>query len=306
MCISPVLACGAAQNGCLLMGYTYPYTIDEVCQQASALPCAPRLLPGLIEAMKDPDAAAEKIGNIILLDSGLAASTLRVANSAAYGREIPIADVTQAIVVLGGREIYRIAAAAMLARWEELHQDLLPWSPGAFSRHSFSVAVAAEIVGKHVGVGDETNAYSAGLVGDIGRLSLAFLCAPGYPEIDGLVRNSHYGWEEAETKVLGYNNRDIGALLMKAWNFPPAFVTMVEFVGNPDGADESARPFLAQMHAARYIANSLDPLGTPGEFLFEPNPDFLARFGYTEQVLEQSLVDLREKTRGHLGHAVEC
>jgi HD-like signal output (HDOD) protein len=288
------------------MGYIYPYTIDEVCRQASALPCAPRLLPRLIEAMRDPDAAAEKIGSIILLDSGLAASTLRVVNSAAYGREMPIADVTQAIVVLGGREIYRIAAVAMLARWEEMHQDLLPWSPGAFSRHSFSVAVAAEIVGKHVGIGDETNAYSAGLVGDIGRLSLAFLCAPAYPEIGGLVRSSHCGWEAAETKVLGYNNREIGAMLMKAWNFPPAFVTMVEFIGDPDGADESDKPFLAQMHAARYIANSLDPQGTPDEFLFEPHPDFLTRFGYTEQVLEQSLVDVREKTRGHFGHAVEC
>jgi len=288
------------------MGYSYPYSIDEVCRKASSLPCAPRLLPRLIEAMRDPDAAAEKIGNIILLDSGLAASTLRVANSAAYGREMPIADVTQAIVVLGGREIYRIAAAAMLARWEEMHQDLLPWSPGAFSRHSFAVAVAAEVAGKHVGVGDETNAYSAGLVGDIGRLSLAFLCAPAYPEIGGLVRSGLCRWEEAETKVLGYNNRDIGVILMKSWNFPPAFVTMVQFIGNPDGADESDRPFLAQMHAARYLANSLDPQGTPDEFLFEPNPEFLSRHGYTEKVLEQALAKVRMKTQGHFGQEVGC
>jgi HD-like signal output (HDOD) protein len=120
------------------------------------------------------------------------------------------------------------------------------------------------------------------------------------------VRSSHCVWEEAETNVLGYNNRDIGVILMKAWNFPPAFVTMVEFIGNPDGADEPDRPFLAQMHAARYIANSLDPQGTPDEFLFEPHPDFLTRFGYTEQVLEQALVDVKEKTRGRFGHAVEC
>jgi HD-like signal output (HDOD) protein len=286
------------------MSFIYPYTIEEVCRQASALPCAPRLLPRLIEAMRDPDAAADKIGSIILLDSGLAASTLRVANSAAYGREIPIADVTQAIVVLGGREIYRIAAAAMLARWEEMHQDLLPWSPGAFSRHSFTVAVAAETVGKHVAFGDETNAYSAGLVGDVGRLSLAFLCAPAYPEIGGLVRKGGCRWEEAETKVLGYNNRDIGARLMKAWSFPPIFVTTVEHMDNPEGADEADRPFLAQMHAARYLANSLDPQGTPDEFLFEPQPEFLAGHGYTEQVLEQSLAEVREKTQGHFGHAV--
>jgi HD-like signal output (HDOD) protein len=253
--------------------------------------------------MRDPDSAAEKIADIIRLDSGLAASTLRVANSAAYGRGMPIADLAQAIVVLGGREIYKIAAAAMLARWEEMHQESLPWSPGAFSRHSFSVAVAAEVVGRIVGAGDSTNAYSAGLVGDIGRISLAFICAASYPEIGALVRSGDCRWEEAESKVLGYNNRDVGASLMKSWNFPPAFVTMVLFIANPDGAAESDRAFLAQMHAARYLANSLAPQGTPDEFLFEPHPEFLARNGYTEEVLERALGEVREKTRGQFGHA---
>jgi HD-like signal output (HDOD) protein len=248
-----------------------------------------------MEAMKSADSAAERIGELIMQDPGLAAGTLRLANSAAYGREIPIADVTQAIVVLGRREIYRIAAAAMLARWEETHQELLPWSPGAFSRHSVSVAVTAEVLGDLMGSADPTAAYSAGLLGDIGRLSLAFICAAHYPRIAGLVRGGGCSWEEAESRVLGYSNRDVGASLMRSWNFPSPFVTMVEFLADPGSAPEADRAFVAQMHAARCLANSLDPVGTPDEFLFVPRMEFLARCGYTVAVLEKALATVKER-----------
>jgi HD-like signal output (HDOD) protein len=273
-------------------------SIQEVCQRAARLPCSPKLLPRLIEAMRDTESAADRIGDIIRQDTGLAASTLRLANSAAYGREIAIADLTQAIVVLGGREIYRIAAAAMLARWEEEHQDSLPWSPGAFSQHCLAVAVTAEVLADLMNLDNGTSAYTAGLVGDIGRLALAFICAGAYPEIGAEARSGDGGWDAAELRVLGFNSRDIGVSLMRSWNFPPAFITMIELLPNPESAPEADRPFLAQMHAARYLANSLGAAGAAAEFYFEPRPDFLGRHGYTVAVLKTALEKAGGKLRG--------
>ena len=283
------------------MGTQEKVSFEEFCRRATLLPCAPRLLPRLISAMKEPESAAERIGEIIRQDSGLAASTLRLANSASYGREIPIADLTQAIVVLGRSEIYRIAARAMVARWEEAHQKALPWGPGALSQHSLSVAVAAEALGGLRGIDDVTTAYTAGLVGDVGLLALAFVCSDVYPRVSTLSRNGGCRWEEAESRVLGFNNRTVGAALMRSWNFPSAFVTMVAFQNNADAAPPQDRPFIAQMQAARYLANSLGSFGTPEEFYFEPQQDLLARHGYTPALLKDAYEKAKAKMERKVG-----
>jgi HD-like signal output (HDOD) protein len=255
-------------------------------------------------AINDPEAAADRISAIIQQDPGLAANTLRVANSAAYGREIPIGDLTQAIIVLGEREIYRIAAAAMVSRWEESHQESLPWAPGAFARHSYAVAVTAEVLAGMIDGGDTASAYTAGLVGNIGRLTLAFICAPWYPSIGGYVRNRGMSWEDAETEILGYHHRGLGLLLMQSWNFPHEFISVAEFISLPEGAPVEHRLFIAQMHAARYLANSIDPLGTPDEFIFVPDMGFLNEYGFTAPILEEAVKNVRDRTRGHFGHPV--
>jgi HD-like signal output (HDOD) protein len=245
--------------------------------------------------MRESEAAADRVGDLIRQDAGLAASTLRLANSAAFAREVPIGDITQAIVVLGRREIYRIAAAAMVARWEEAHQDMLPWSPGAFGRHSLAVAVTAEVLATLLDEEDPTAAYSAGLVGDIGRLAVAFLCADHYPRISELARQGDAAWEAAETRVLGYHNREVGMALMREWNFPSQFVAMVEYLPDPGRAPRADRPFLALMQAARFVGNSLDPAGTPEEFLFKPQAEFLNRHGLGVEVLGKALELARER-----------
>jgi len=189
----------------------------------------------------------------------------------------------------------------MLARWEEAHQDTLPWSPGAFSQHCRAVAVTAEVLADLMDLGNATSAYTAGLVGDIGRLALAFICSGSYPEIGAGVRSGDGGWDAAELRVLGFNSRDVGVSLMRSWNFPPAFITMIEFLPNPESAPEADRPFLAQMHAARYLANSLGPAGASAEFFFEPQPEFLARHGYTVAVLKTALEKAGSRLRGKSG-----
>jgi HD-like signal output (HDOD) protein len=270
---------------------------DEVCRRAAVLPCAPRLLPSLLAAMREAEVAADRIGELIKQDTGLAASTLRLANSAAYAREVPIADLTQAIVVLGRREIYRIAAAAMMSRWEESQQDLLPWPPGAFGRHSLGVAVTADVIATLLGEEDTTAYYSAGLVGDVGRLALAFICTGQYPRLAALARDSGNDWEKGEREVLGFTSREVGAELMRTWNFPEAFVTMVEFLPEPQKAPRGDRHFLAVMHAARFLSNSVYATPTPEEFLFKPQTDFLNAHGLVVDVLARALELAREKLR---------
>ena len=160
-----------------------PPRLDEVCAQALKLPCGPSLLPRLIATLQDAQSTAHEIEQIISLDSALAAATVRLANSAHFGAREPVAALDEAIVRLGQREIYRLSALALVSRWESVHHENLRWAPGDYSRHSLCTAIAAEVLAETTERIDPAMAYTAGLVCDLGKLALAYVCAPFYPAI---------------------------------------------------------------------------------------------------------------------------
>src|SRR5262245_6763190 len=120
-----------------------PPTLAEVCTQALRLPCSPTLLPRLIAALQKEDSTASEIEALIRLASALAVATLRLANSAALsgGREVD--SLEQAIIRLGQKEIFRLAALALVNRWESTHGEALGWEPGDFCRRALCTALAA-------------------------------------------------------------------------------------------------------------------------------------------------------------------
>ena len=68
------------------MSIPTPPPLAKVCDAALKLPCAPSLLPRLALALQSDSSSAQEIERLITLDPSLAAATLRLANSASYGR----------------------------------------------------------------------------------------------------------------------------------------------------------------------------------------------------------------------------
>ena len=119
-------------------------TIDEVCARALRLPCSPALLPRLITVLVSPTSTAEEVAELITVDSSLAGSTLRLANSAFFSGGGKVDNVGEAVVRLGQRELYRLAALALVGRWETGTGGR--GEPGDFCRHALCTALAAEVL----------------------------------------------------------------------------------------------------------------------------------------------------------------
>jgi HD-like signal output (HDOD) protein len=276
-------------------------TLEQVCAQALKLPCAPALLPQLMAAVQEEESTAGEIERIIQLDSALAAATLRLANSAHYGTREPVESLEQAIVMLGHKEIYRLASLTMVSRWESVHSQALPWEPGEYARHALCTALAAEVLAEAGEKCDPQVAYTAGLVCDIGKLVLAFVCAPFYPMICAWARQDAHTWEEAERTILGYDHAEIGARLLRAWHCPEKFAQLVEFQLVPEEAPSGVLPLLADLHAAKYLAVSLGPGVTEGGFLFALHGAFLTEWGFTADFLEEAMIEVRERAVRRMG-----
>ncbi len=278
-----------------------PPTLDEVCGKALRLPSAPSLMPRLIAVLEDAGSGAEEIEGIIQLDPALTASTLRLANSAYFGSGSAVETVAEAVIRLGLREIYRLAALALVNRWDSgSGLGAYGGDAGDFCRHSLCIALAAEALAEKTRKADPQTAYTAGLVGDMGKLAVAHACSAHFPAIRSRQKQSGCAWMKAERDILGYDHSEVGAQLMRKWRFPPILVTAAEFSHRPEASPPEAQALLALLHCARYLAVSFGPGVVEDGFLFEFNGGFVAEFGFTPELLEGVLPLVMERATARL------
>lgn len=276
-----------------------PPSIDEVCQKALRLPCSPAVLPRLAAALQSDESSAAQIERLISLDTSLAAATLRLANSAVFGRGT-VETLEDAVFRLGAKEIYRLAALVLLGRWGD-GVVLEGREPGDFSRQALCTAIAVEVLAEATERIDPQLAYTAGLVADVGRLALGHTCGAFYPKIRTYRSTRNVTWEEAERAILGYHHADVSWRLLNIWNFPPTLVQAVKHMMDPESAPPELVPLLAHLHAARYIALSLGPGVGEESFLSSGHGDFITHAGLSAELLEAAMPTVLERVSARLG-----
>ncbi len=258
-------------------------------------------MPRLIAVLEDASSGADDIEKIIQLDPALTASTLRLANSAFFGAGQSCETVAQAVLRLGQREIYRLAALALVNRWEtSAGRGAYGAGPGDFCRHALCTALAAEALAESVGRIDPQTAYTAGLMCEIGKLAVAHAAAAYFPAIRTWQAEHSCTWKEAERGVLGYDYAQVGAQLLRTWRFPAIFAVAAEFCQDPAQAPAEAHLLLAHLHAAKFLAASLGPGVSEEGFLFKLDEPFIAAHGFTPEMIDRAMVVVMERAATRL------
>jgi len=276
----------------------HPPTLEQVCERALRLPCSPAMLPRLIAVLISSDSTANDIADIIMLDSSLAGATLRLANSAFFSAGGKAETVADAVIRLGQRELYRLAALALISRWEASVGSR--GEPGDFCRHALCTALAAEVLAETSERLDPQTAYTAGLVCDLGKLAIAHACAPFFPAIRTHCATRGGTWSQAEREVLGYTHAEVGARLLRSWSFPDALVAAAEFGDRPTEGPSEVLALLAHLHAAKYVATSFGPGVSEDGFLFELNSAFLVEWGFSPELLQEAMAIVCDRARARL------
>src|SRR5690348_14946818 len=82
--------------------------VDSLIASFSFLPPAFELLPRLLLLLDDGEANCEDFAEMIRIDPGLTANVLRMSQSALFGGAQRIGSLSEAIMRLGVREVYRL------------------------------------------------------------------------------------------------------------------------------------------------------------------------------------------------------
>ena len=149
----------------------------------------------------------------------MTAKILRLANSAYYGFPRRVSTVRDAVVLIGFRAVRATAiAAAVVDLFDKdgdprFHGDLV-WA------HSVACASVAEAIAKRSGQVRPDEAFSAGILHDLGRMVLSqYARAPFAQALDRAMATAT-PLEVIERAVFGYDHTEVGAGLAQRWAFP--------------------------------------------------------------------------------------
>jgi putative nucleotidyltransferase with HDIG domain len=264
--------------------------LQMVVEMARNIPCAPWILPQLMDLLGHPEKAdAQNIQAIMMKDSGLVSAVLRTANSAHFSGVQRCESVAEAVLRIGFREVYRLTVGSVAGRWLNQEESGYGWESGDLCKHSLCVAVGAEYIAREREQLNVGLAYTAGLLHDVGKLALAHACAEQFEQVRIYQQTHGVNWRQAEHEVLGYDHTDVGGVLMQAWSFPTSLVQVACFYPRPKLSAQDHRSLVVCIHAAKHLAISLGyGLGEEG-FSTELDEEALKEEGYTPEFLENAL-----------------
>src|SRR5690349_8335015 len=115
--------------------------IDAVIANADFLPAAFELIPRLLVLLDDTEINCEDVAEVIRVDPGLTADVLRISNSAFLGGRERVDRISEAIVRVGFREIFRLVLTVVTAP-VFTSQEAFRLQKIDLWKHSLSTAVA--------------------------------------------------------------------------------------------------------------------------------------------------------------------
>lgn len=180
-----------------------------------------------IQLAEDERTAAMDLATVISSDQALTAKLLRLSNSAYYGYARRISNVREAVILLGMRTVRSVAIASNMIdvfrvpQMEGFDQDL-------FWAHSVSVGLVAEAIARETHVARPEDAFTAGVLHDVGKLAMILSEGERFAEVVELVQVENLRYRDAELAVFGVGHHHVGARLAQRWKFPEPLVSAIQ------------------------------------------------------------------------------
>jgi putative nucleotidyltransferase with HDIG domain len=93
--------------------------------------------------------------------------------------------------------------------------------------HSFGAGLAARIIAAKTRLANEEEAFLAGLFHDIGKTIMNSLDRDKFQLVMQKCYNDGIPFDEAEKSVYPFSHDEVGAYVIKKWNFPDALFTTI-------------------------------------------------------------------------------
>jgi len=240
--------------------------LKKLGEKKISLPEIPSIVSELNEVIANPLSSAEDIANVVNKSPSLTATLLRIVNSALFGCPSKIDKISQAVTLIGTKEIFGLAVGiSVLSIFKKIPKEII--NMYSFLRHSIACGILSRILAAHKNLQHTEQLFVSGLLHDLGRV-LLYIYFPN--DSLRIIRNSRKSMNllfEEEDEYLGCNHTHIVRYLMQHWKLPIVLENNVFYHHNPM---EAQNPVTATIvHLADIMVNAFG-MGSSGERFVPP------------------------------------
>ena len=255
-----------------------------ILKQIKNVPSLPSVVIRIRKYLNDPDVSFDELAKVIEHDPGLTANILQLANSAFFGWSRKIKTVREAITRLGTNRIFQMVLCMSVAplvrkavRGYDMEADSL-WE------HSFATAIIAEKMVAALKLRGREEAFTAGLLHDMGKVVLGTFVEVDDEPIKAMVAREGLSFDEAERLVLGLDHAEVAAELLAAWKVPDEVVAAARWHHRPESADPHHQQIVDVIHLADALAMRMGWGSGVDLGHYRVAEDAMARIGLTREV----------------------
>lgn len=227
--------------------------IEAALSRIRNLPALPNIIYEVDAIIQNPISSAAQLSKVISKDQGLSTKILSVANSPLFGFPRRVATIDFAIVVLGFNHIKNIVSAFAILETCSSYCDGR-FDQRQFGLHSIMTATASRRIAMDLGFPNTGEAFTAGLLHDLGIPIICRYFKKDYLKILDLTINDGMSVYDAEERMLGFHHNQIGSKLIEKWNLPASLSEVIMHHHEPSET-ESYKLLTAIVHLADYMTN---------------------------------------------------
>ena len=235
----------------------------------------------LKELMDEPEYTMAEVALLVGRDPGMATRFLRVVNSPLNRRVRKIETVSQAVSLLGIRQVHDIVLSASVAEaFEGIQTEVMNMKK--FWQRSFYCAVMTKQLALECDIIEDDRLFVTGLLHDIGHLFM-YIAIPEESQHAILkAKKLERPLYQMERELIGFDYAKVGGYMMRQWDLPKSLQAITCFHPEPGKSNQFASE-TAMLHLASLLVQADLEAGVFGEGAFLVDTAAWQLTGLTEE-----------------------
>ena len=205
----------------------------QLIKATERLPSPKGVALEILRLTEDASTSVDALALVIESDPAIASKLLKIVNSPLSGISRKVASLSRAAILLGFRTVASLALGVSLVE-DNREGRCQGFDYDQFWGESLGCGVTARHLARFVQSCSGDEAFTCGLLSQIGRLALASVYPSRYAEALRVLGENQEDLSQFEQELFGIDHNILAAEMFAEWHLPELFSQAIAHQDNPD------------------------------------------------------------------------
>jgi len=211
---------------------------ERIFRTLKDLPPMPEVARRARVVLSNPNSSFSDLADVIESDQGIVTRVLKMANSSFYGLSGNVSTIQRASMVLGVKTLMELLGMACSSEIMSGTLEGYDIAAGDLWKHSIAVAGASRVIARRVRPEMEQDAFSAGIIHDVGKIILDPYILEKKSEFRTYVKMGGVSFLSAEKAILGFDHAELASEVCEHWNIPAHIALAIRYHHDPTPSND--------------------------------------------------------------------